>query len=162
MKRSVIVHAFLRMLAIGSVLLVSALNPSGRGVLPTNAVSDEYCNIQCASGAVVGCGPIGHRMWWSVGDENANGIPEETCHTGYCSQTHPCWSALSAAIIDALNRAAITGDIEVLNGLLVSHAGKINLNKSRHALQVGDCAGRVAAHLPIRPEVILALGAGSR
>jgi hypothetical protein len=90
---------------------------------------------------------------------------DEPCYSGSCQTKHgPCTLASNGTTtfdedLDVLRRALDSGDAAAVSMVLGGFAkNRVLLNASRGAVQVLNCNGAIAAHLPISTQLAASLG----
>jgi hypothetical protein len=85
-----------------------------------------------------------------------------SCLSDTCDDDHPqCIGGLPAVEMDALEYAAIRGDLSKIESMLGEYQS-LTVNTERSALQRLDCAGAVVWHFPMPSTLIQDLSAEQR
>jgi hypothetical protein len=90
------------------------------------------------------------------------GADHTDCIQLTCDEVHAvCGEPVPTTELDALERAASTGDRTTVESILVAHRS-LTVNSERSALQELDCAGDVVAHIPVPSMLIPDLSAAAQ
>jgi len=84
-----------------------------------------------------------------------------TCLSDSCDDDHQQCEGLPAVEMDALEYAAISGDLSKIESMLGEYQS-LTVNTERSALQRLDCAGAVVWHVPMPSTLIQDLSAEQR